>query len=75
MNQQNNNWKRKTYFNGTLAGAVLGLLGAYLFARSAEEDVDRNGGQPIKLQTGQLLSIMLAVLAVIRQIAESGKSK
>jgi hypothetical protein len=75
MNQQNNNWKRSTYFNGTLAGAILGLVGAYLYARAAEEDVDRNGGQPVKLQTGQLLSILLAVLAVIRQIAESGKSK
>jgi 7-keto-8-aminopelargonate synthetase-like enzyme len=71
----NNNWKRNTYLNGTFAGALLGLVGAYLFARAAEEDVDRNGGQPIKLQTGQLLSIMLAILAVIRQIAESGKSK
>lgn len=75
MNQQNNNWKRTTYFNGTLVGALIGLVGAYLYARAAEEDVDRNGGQPIKLQTGQLLSIMLAVMAVIRQIAESGKSK
>lgn len=75
MNQQNNKWKQKTYLNGTVAGALLGLVGAYLYARAAEEDVDRNGGQPNKLQTGQLLSILLAVLAVIRQIAESGKSK
>ncbi len=74
-NPQDYNWKKKTYLNGTLAGAFLGLIGAYLFARAAEEDSDRMAGQPTRLQTGQLLSIMLAILALIRQITESGKSK
>ncbi len=72
---QNSNWKNRMYINGLFVGGLIGLLGAYLYARAAEEDADRNGGLPNKLQTGQILSIALAILSLIRQIAESGKSK
>ncbi|MFW5691367.1 MAG: hypothetical protein ACOCXZ_02590 [Chloroflexota bacterium] len=71
----NSNWKMQTYIKGGLLGLGIGLLGAYLYARAAEEDAERNGGQPNKLQTGQILSIALAVLGLIRQIAESGKKQ
>jgi hypothetical protein len=71
--QDNSGWKRRTYFNGAMIGLLVGTLGAYLYARAAEEDAERNG-EPTKMATGQLLSIALAVLSLIRQIAESGKS-
>jgi hypothetical protein len=76
MNQpQNNNWKNRTYFNGAFVGGLIGLVGAYLYARAAEEDSDRNSDGPTKLQTGQIISLALAVLSLIRQFAESGKTK
>jgi predicted outer membrane lipoprotein len=70
----NSNWKSRAYINGTLIGAAIGVIGAYLYARAAEEDAARNGGQPTPLKTGTLLSIALAVLSLIRQITEAGKS-
>lgn len=68
-------WKSRTYINGAIIGLAVGALGAYLYARAAEEDAERNGGVPSKIPTAQLLSIALAVLGLIRQIAEAGKKK
>lgn len=73
LSNNQNNWKGRVYINGTLIGAAIGFIGAYLYARASEENAERNGGQPTKLQTGQLLSIALAILGLIRQIAEAGK--
>jgi hypothetical protein len=72
MNESN--WKTRTYATGASVGLVLGMLAAYLFARAAEEEADRNGGKPEKIGTMQLISIGLATLTLIRQIAELGKS-
>jgi NhaP-type Na+/H+ or K+/H+ antiporter len=74
MQENNDNWKSKTYLSGVLGGALLGALAAYLYARAAEEDED-NGGKKPSLQTGQLLSLSLAILGLIRQFAEAGKPK
>jgi len=65
------NWKTKTYFFGWLAGMSLGLLSAYLFVRAAEDDGEIDG-QEIRVNTGTILSLALAVLGLIRQIAEAG---
>ncbi|TVR21886.1 MAG: hypothetical protein EA396_07045 [Anaerolineaceae bacterium] len=74
-NQNNDNWKNRVYVNGLVIGGVIGLVGAYLYARAAEEDAGRNGGVPTKLQTGQIISLALTILSLIRQIAETGKPK
>jgi hypothetical protein len=66
------NWKTRIYVSGTVLGGFLGLLSAYLFARSAEENEDK---QPPQVATGTLISLLLAVLGLMRQIAESGKQK
>lgn len=73
--KKNDDWKSKTYVYGAVGGLVFGLLSAYLYARAAEENASNNGGTPSPIQTGQLLSLLLAALGLIRQIAESGKSK
>ncbi|PJF23014.1 MAG: hypothetical protein CUN56_03075 [Phototrophicales bacterium] len=70
-----NNWKNKTYAYGAIGGLLFGLLSAYLYARAAEENAYNNGGTPSPITTGQLLSLLLAALGLIRQIAESGKPK
>ncbi len=75
MNDQNEtNWKLRTYGMGLLGGTVFGLIAAYLYARAAEEDVAQ-GGKPQQLSTAQLIGLALTTLGLIRQIAESGKVK
>jgi len=68
------NWKTKTYFVGWLAGTALGLLSAYLFIRSAEDDGEIDSGE-VRMNTGTILSLALAILGLVRQIAEAGKPK
>lgn len=72
--KNDSNWKTRAYTNGALLGLGIGVIGAYLYTRAAEEDAGRNGGVPAKITTGQILSIALAILGLIRQIAESGKT-
>ena len=75
MAQQNNeeqNWETRVYVTGTMLGAIIGFVSAYLFARAASENED---GKPAEISTGTLLSLFLAVMGLIRQIAEVGKSR
>jgi hypothetical protein len=64
---------RHGLITGVIGGSVLGFLAAYLFARAAEEGPARDGGKPEKVKTTQLLSVALAVLGVIRKVAEMGR--
>lgn len=74
MNEQNEtNWKNQIYLMGTLSGAIFGLIASYLFARAAEEEAERNDGKPSKIKTGQLITLGLSGLGLIRQISEMGK--
>jgi hypothetical protein len=66
-------WKRQTYLMGAAIGSLIGLVSAYLYARAAEEDAERLG-KPERVQTGDMLGLGLALLAVVRQIAELGKT-
>ncbi|MCA9884646.1 MAG: hypothetical protein KC546_13025 [Anaerolineae bacterium] len=67
-------WKNRTYIVGVIGGAIVGGLSAMLYVRSAEESLEETG-EPPSVSTGTLLSLVLAALGLIRQIAESGKSK
>ncbi len=64
-------WKARYYAVGAVIGVAFGLLSAYFFTRTAEEDV-RLTGQPSSPKTGELLTLGLAALTMIRQIAELG---
>jgi H+/Cl- antiporter ClcA len=73
QNQTGNpNWKTRTYLMGVLLGAGMGLISAYLFNRSAEENDE---GKPQEIPTGTLIGLLLSVITLIRQIAESGKPR
>ncbi len=65
-------WKTRNYLAGAFIGAVLGVMSAYLFARSAEEN---DTGKPEPIPTGTLIGLLLSVMALVRQIAETGKPK
>ncbi len=76
MNDENQtNWKSEIYMVGAALGLAFGAIAAYLFARAAEEDAEKNGGKPNKIQTKQLVSLSMAALTLVRQITEMGKSK
>lgn len=72
-NSRDNGWKTQAFVIGTMAGALFGLVSAYLYTRATEEEVVRNGGSPNTIQTGDLLGLGLAALAMSRQVAEMGK--
>lgn len=65
--------KPQTFVLGGIAGAIFGLLAAYLYNRAAEEDAGQNGGQRKRVSTGELMGLGLAALAMIRQITEMGR--
>ncbi len=56
-------------------GAIIGLISSYLYTRAAEENDSSESPAPRNVSTGQLLAILLAILGVVRQVAELGKPK
>lgn len=68
----NESWKTRIYVTGVAIGAMLGFLSAYLFAREIENDADLDGPD---IAPTTLLGLALSTLALVRQIAESGKKK
>jgi hypothetical protein len=66
-------WRTQAYLVGAAIGSILGLASAYMYTRAAEEDAERIG-RPKRVQTGDLLGLGLALLAILRQIAELGKT-
>ncbi|MBN1428616.1 MAG: hypothetical protein JXB07_09525 [Anaerolineae bacterium] len=65
-------WRSRTMLMGGLIGAVLGLLSAYLYVRSAEEAHDP-GEAPEAPETRDAVKLGVALLAIVRTIAEWGK--
>lgn len=70
-NKTNPTWKTKSYMIGVSAGAFIGFLSAYLFNRSAEEGAEDEVNPSVS--TGALIGLLLSMLTLVRQIAESGK--
>lgn len=68
----NSNWRTQSYIVGAAAGLLMGLLSAYMYNRSAGD----YGGVPEgknRVETGEVLGLGLALLAIIRQVAEMGR--
>lgn len=57
------------YLLGIIGGALVGLFGAYIFKRAADEEP--LGRRPVS--NGQIFTIVMSSLTLIRQIAEMGK--
>lgn len=58
---------------GAALGALLGLISSYLYTRAAEENGNAEADAPGSVSTGQVLAVLLAILGLVRQIAELGK--
>lgn len=67
--------KARIILAGAALGAALGLLSSYLYTRAAEECDNPEAGAPGSVSTGQALAVLLAILGLVRQIAELGKPK
>lgn len=65
--------KTRIMFTGVSIGALFGLVSSYLYTRAAEENDNHDAGTSKSISTGQLLTLLLAILGVIRQISELGK--
>jgi len=59
---------------GGIIGSLFGLLGAYFYTRAVEDDVRQNGTQRNPVSTGEIIGLGLAVLALLRQVSEMGRS-
>ncbi|MDL1901366.1 hypothetical protein FBR02_11400 [Anaerolineae bacterium CFX9] len=66
-------WKTKSYLLGAVIGLAFGLFAAYFYTRAAEDDAVRTG-KPARIQTGEVIGLGLAALAIVRQVAEMGRS-
>lgn len=63
-------WKTRTLLITIAGGAIAGYLAGMLYIRQAEEAGDQ---PPVRASTTTLLSVGLAALSVVRQIAALGK--
>lgn len=67
---QNTTQKGQIYAIGSVLGLAVGFVSAYLFARAADEtDAKPN------LESGDIVKISLALIALIRQMTELGSGK
>lgn len=80
MSEQNqpettaSNWKARLYIVGSIIGAALGFMSAYLFAKEAEEEAEEKDKAP-EISATTLLGLGLSILGLVRQIAETGRKK
>ena len=65
--------KTRIYLAGAGMGALFGLISSYLYTRAAQENGNEDAGKAESISTGQLLTILLAILGLVRQITELGK--
>lgn len=65
-------WRTRTLMMGGLVGAALGLLSAYLYVRAADETHEA-GEAPGGPETRDAAKLGVAVLAIVRTIAEWGR--
>jgi hypothetical protein len=63
-------WRTKTMLAGGAAGALLGVVAAYLYVNSVEKQ-----GEAPELSPAEAVAIGLAVLGVLRQIASLPEGK
>jgi hypothetical protein len=70
------NPKTKILFLGALIGAGFGVLGGYLYARSAAAGLEEAEGQEISLQgvaPGEMVRLVISMMGVLRSVAELGQ--
>ncbi len=67
---EGSDWRPRVLVIGGLIGALVGLLSAYLYMRASEEQ--GSGEAPATPDTGDAVRLGVALLAIVRTIAEWG---
>ena len=66
------NWKTKLMLFGVVAGALVGAGAAYMYVRSVEAEQGGTALAPRPIKPAAAVSVGLAVLGLVRQIAGLG---
>lgn len=64
-------WRKQLYAVGASLGALAGFFAAYLFSREAENDPADD--EVPDIPPSVLFGLLLSILALIRQIGETGQ--
>ena len=70
------NLRQKSLIGGALLGAVLGAVGGYLFTRGLDLPREEEEAQGITLKSvppGEMVKVFIAIMVVLRGIAELGE--
>jgi hypothetical protein len=70
------NLRQKSLIGGALMGAVLGAVGGYLFTRGVDLPREEEEAQGITLRPvppGEMVKVFIAIMVVLRGIAELGE--
>jgi hypothetical protein len=70
------NSKQKSMVIGAVLGAAMGVLGGYLFTRGLDLPRDEEEPQGLSLRSvppGEMVKLFIAILGVLRGIAELGE--
>lgn len=68
--------RQKSVIIGALLGAGMGALGGYLFARGMDLPREQRGDQGLSLRSvppGEMVKLVIAIMGVLRGIAELGE--
>jgi len=74
-NEKQDNWKQQTYIIGTIIGAAMGFLSAYLFTREAENEGEGEDGKRPEIPPHTLLGLAISALRLVNQITDSARKK
>jgi hypothetical protein len=70
------NPKQKSVVMGAALGALLGALGGYLFTRGLELPREEEEPQGLSLRSvppGDMVRLLISIMAVLRSVAELGE--
>ena len=70
------NFKQKSIIVGAILGATMGALGGYLFTRGLDLPRGEEEPQGLSLRSvppGEVVKLFIAVMAVLRGLAELGE--
>ncbi|MEO0561762.1 MAG: hypothetical protein AAF125_06595, partial [Chloroflexota bacterium] len=67
------NWRTRSYMMWVAAGAFMGTLSGFLYNRAAREYAERNGDNPPRPGTLELVGLLVAAIAIVRQATELGR--
>ena len=70
------NAKQKSMIIGAILGAVMGALGGYLFTRGLDLPREDEEAQALSLRSvppGEMVKLFIAIMTVLRGVAELGE--